>query len=273
MAASSPSDPIPDHVLGFWRALDAMFGRAEPTWWGAVVTDGRYPAVWDANYARIDVADDTLTVEEVEGSLLPALHEAGVTTEHLVCFHPERCAGLLRALRDRGHSLTWDLVMDLEGAPAHPSPSDRHGRVDEIADGPELWDRVLDSLALFDVGADETVAQLGAIERDVLGAGGKRWFGIRDEHDELVSLGAVMVLDGVGYVDNVATFPHARGRGLASAVAAALARAARAEGAYHVCLFADPVAAPVVRMYERLGFRRAGMLAATRGPVRASGAP
>ena len=267
MAASAPSEPIPGHVLRFWRALDALFGRVEPTWWGAVVTDGRFPAVWDANYARIDVPGNDLTVDEVERSLVPALRAAGVTTEHLVSFHPERCADLLRALGDRGHSLTWDLVMDLRGTSGNPPPTCTRDPVEEMADGPELWARVHDSFALFDVGADETVSQLRAIERDVLRTGGKRWFGIRDDGGVLVSLGAVMVLDGVGYVDNVVTFPEARGRGLASNVTTALISAAHADGADHVCLFADPTASSVVRMYERLGFRRAGMLAATRGPL------
>ena len=259
-------------MLRFWCALDDLFCNVAPTAWGAVVTDGRYPAVWDANYARIEDRCDALTIDEVERVLVPALREAGVTTEHLVSFRPERCAGLLHALRDRGHSLTWDLVMDLEGSQGVPPPPDPRDDVEELAYGTELWARVHDSLALFDVGADETIAQLRAMERDVLGAEGKRWFGVRDERGAIVSLGAILVLEGVGYVDNVATFPDARGRGLASRVTATLVRTALAHGAGHVCLFADPNAAWVVRMYERLGFRPAGMLAATRGPVPASGA-
>ena len=67
------TSPIPEHVLRFWRSLDAMFGRVEPTRWGAVVTDRRYPAVWDANYARVDTDSAGLTLAEVEASLLPAL--------------------------------------------------------------------------------------------------------------------------------------------------------------------------------------------------------
>jgi ribosomal protein S18 acetylase RimI-like enzyme len=260
-------------VLRFWRALDAMFGSVEPTSWGAIVTDRRYPAVWDANYARIDAGCDALTIDEVERWLLPALRSAGVTTEHLVSFRPERCAGVLHALRDRGHRLTWDLVMDLEDGHGAASTSDPPDDVEELADGPELWARVHDSLALFDAGAEETIGQLRAMEREVLRAGGKRWFGVRDERGQIVSLGAILVLEGVGYVDNVATFPDMRGRGLASRVTAALVRAARADGAGSVCLFADPDAPWVVRMYERLGFRRAGMLAATRGPVPRPGAP
>ncbi|MFN8232070.1 MAG: hypothetical protein U0V56_00825 [Actinomycetota bacterium] len=57
--------PLPDRVLRFWRALDAHFGSVLPTTWGAVVTDGRFPAIWDANYARVDVASDAVTHGDV----------------------------------------------------------------------------------------------------------------------------------------------------------------------------------------------------------------
>jgi ribosomal protein S18 acetylase RimI-like enzyme len=76
-----------------------------------------------------------------------------------------------------------------------------------------------------------------------------------------------MVLGGVGYIDNIATFERARGRGHASAVTSRVIRVAERAGAAHVCLFADPDDAAVVRMYERLGFGGVGRLAASRGPL------
>ncbi len=82
-----------------------------------------------------------------------------------------------------------------------------------------------------------------------------------------MALAALVQLEGVGYLDNVATFPEARGRGIASAIVARAIELARGSGAEHVSLFADPDALPVVRMYERLGFREVGRLASTKGPV------
>lgn len=254
---------IPEHMLRFWRALDALFGRVEPTRWGAVVTDGRFPAVWDANYARVDVAAADLTLAEVEASLLPALLETGSSVQHVVSFHPHATERLLQELADRGHRLTWDLVMDLDVEP----PAEGSWQVEALPNGPELWGRVRESLALFGIDDDTTADQLARIERDVLAPGGKRWFGVRDGGGDLTSLGALLVLDDVGYIDNVATFEHARGRGLASAVTAHMIAVAVRSGASHICLFADPDDRSVVGMYERLGFRHAGVLAATRGPV------
>jgi ribosomal protein S18 acetylase RimI-like enzyme len=261
--ARPETSTIPDHVLRFWRALDQLFARVEPTWWGAVVTDGRYPAIWDANYARIDVATEELTLADVERTLLPSLTDAGATTMHVVTFHPEASAALLGELEERGHRLSRDLVMVLEAEP----PDDGRRRVERLPSGTELWDRVAASLALFGIDEPDAVAQLAAIERDVLAGGGKRWFGVRDDDGTIVSLGALLMLDGVAYIDNVVTFEHARGRGLASAVTTRMIRDATASGVAHVCLFADPDDRAVVAMYERLGFRGAGTLAATRGPV------
>ena len=261
MAASPASDWLPDHIVRFWRALDLCFARVEPTWWGAVVTDPRFPGVWDANYARVDVASEDLSLEEVEATLLPALRDVGSQVEHVVSFHPEATSGLLRELVDRGHRRTHDMVMEVDGDP----PDDGLRRVQELSADPELWQTVQASLGLFGIG-EPTVAQLVAIERDVLAASGKRWFGIRDERG-IASLGALLVLDEVAYIDNVATFDHARGQGLASAVTTRLVREATLGGAATTCLLADPVDRAVVGMYERLGFREVGRLSSTRGPL------
>ncbi|HEY7477851.1 MAG TPA: GNAT family N-acetyltransferase [Actinomycetota bacterium] len=256
--------PVPDHIHRFWRALDELFASVRPTTWGAVVTDGRYPRIWDTNYARIDVADPRLRVADIDADLLPALAAAGATTYHVVSFRPEATAGLLAELSSRGDRLSWDLVMEV--GPGDPVRATTDDRVEEVPAGDELWRRVGDSLALFGVEPGDAVHQLRAIERDVLEPGGKRWFAIREE-GEIVSLAALVLLEGVGYVDNVATFPASRGKGYASALTTRIVREARSRGAEHVCLFADPDDDAVVRLYGSLGFRDVGRLASTRGPV------
>jgi ribosomal protein S18 acetylase RimI-like enzyme len=139
-------------------------------------------------------------------------------------------------------------------------------RVEPLEAGDELWTRVEDSLALF--GNEATVSeQLRRIEQETFSTEHKRWFGVRDDDGTIVALAALIQLEGVGYLDNVATFPEARGRGIASAIVARAIELARGSGTEHVCLFADPDALPVVRMYERLGFREVGRLASTKGPV------
>jgi ribosomal protein S18 acetylase RimI-like enzyme len=259
MAASPALGWLPDHIVRFWRALDLRFGIVEPTWWGAVVTDPRFPAVWDVNYARVDVAAGDLSLEEIENALVPALRDAGAHVEHVVSFYPDATADLLDQLEARGHRRTHDLVMEVDGDP----PDDGLRRVEELSGDPALWPSVEASLGLF--GIDEPiVAQLAEIERDVLAPSGKRWFGIRDEGG-IASVGALMLLDEVAYIDNVATFERARGQGFASAVTTRIVREATAAGATNTCLLADPDDRAVVGLYERLGFRVVGKLASTRG--------
>lgn len=254
---------VPDYVHRFWMALDERIGHVYPTWWGAVVTDERFPAVWDINYARIDAPAPDLSLREVADALLPALADVGTEVFHVVSFHPEETSGLLVELSTLGHVLTWDAVMDLAN---EPSISVVDAAVEELEDGPELWSRVEESLALFEVHPDVST-QLTALEEASFAQGGKRWFGVRDEQGLLVSLAALVTLEGVGYLDNVATFPPARGRGSATAIASRAIAEARTAGAQHVFLLVDPHDTAIVKMYERIGFREAGRLAATRGPV------
>jgi ribosomal protein S18 acetylase RimI-like enzyme len=258
---------IPSYVQRFWHALDDLFSTVEPTWWGAVVTDGRFPRIWDANYARVDAAAPGLTAADIEHELLPALRAAGSTTEHVVMFRPESTTRLLTELSARGHRTVWDLVMTLSDRVARAAPSPAAIGVEELEPNDELWARVAASFELFGVDPGESVDQLRAIETDVLLPGGKRWFGVRDDDGTLVSVAALVLLEDVGYVDNVATFPEARGRGFASSTTGAVIDAALAEGVEGMFLLADPDESAVVRMYERIGFRGSGRLGSTRGPV------
>lgn len=254
---------IPEHIHRFWKALDERLFHAEQTWWGAVVTEARFASIWDFNYARIDAAAPDLTLAEVADALLPALAKGGTDTFHVVFFHPEETTDLLVELSTLGHRLSWDLVMDLT---AEPDVGTADVRVEPLDAGSELWSRLEASLALF--GNDPAKAeQLRAVEEETFAAGHKRWLGVRDDRGVIVALAALVLLEGVGYLDNVATFPQARGRGLASSIVTRAIELARVAGADHVSLFADPDNVAVVRMYERLGFREAGRLASTRGPV------
>ena len=253
---------IPGHVRRFWAAMDALFSDVHPTEWGAVVTDGRFPRVWDANYARLEISE-AIRVTDVEAELLPRLRASGADTMHVVSFDHRSHTGLLAELLTRGHRLSWDVVMQRHADRPH-EPS---AVVQELGTGPELWERVADSIALFGVDPGEAVEQLRAIETDVMAPGGKRWFCVRSAEGTIVSLAAVMVLQDVGYIDNVATFPVARGRGYASALTDHAARDALAHGAQHVILLADPDDTSAVGIYRRLGFGEVGRLASTRGPL------
>ena len=107
------------------------------------------------------------------------------------------------------------------------------------------------------------------IERRLAPAG-KLWFAVRGEDGTPVSLGTLLVLDGTGYIDNVATDPAARGRGYAGAIVTRIGRETHRAGAVGPFLLCDPGAPATVRFYERLGFAPAGFLASTKGTTPAA---
>jgi ribosomal protein S18 acetylase RimI-like enzyme len=252
---------IPDDLIRFWRALDGLFGDPEPTWWGAVVTDPRFPTIWDANYARIDRPVEGLTRAEIEGSIAPALRRIGARALHVVSFFPEETRELLAELSSIGDLLSWDVVMRFVAGGDHPPGSDVAIR--ELPPGDELWALVHDSFGLFGIEDPSAVTQLDTIEREILSPAGKRWFGARAD-GRTGSVAALLTLDRVSYIDNVATFPTLRRRGLASALTAHLVRTALAEGATDVFLLVDPDGP--IDLYRRIGFAEAGRIASTRGP-------
>ncbi|HWO70048.1 MAG TPA: GNAT family N-acetyltransferase [Actinomycetota bacterium] len=263
-----------DRFLPFWRALDGLLERVEPTPWGAVVTDRRFPHVWDANYARVEAAEPP-PLAEVEAALRPALARAGADRFHVVLHRPEEQADLLVELSARGDHLSWDVVMEHrprpDGRAGEPGPPASHPR---LAPGAEIAEVELDrrfwgtfraSLAAFGVTDAGAVEELVALEREVFGPV-KRWFAVRAD-GEIASLAALVALAGAGYVDHVVTFPAHRRRGYAGALVARLAAEARAAGCDPVFLLAED-GAPAVRLYERLGFRTVGRIGSTLAPLR-----
>ena len=249
-------------LLRFWRALDSEFETVEPTWWGEVVADSRYPDIWDVNYARVETDDAALSLAEVESSLLPVMDRIGARHTHVVVFHPEQLTALLSEASTRGDRLSWDTAMELRGqAPDAPSAVD----VDEVGPrDPSFWPAYRGSLGEFRITEEDAIRQLEHIERDVLIPAGKRWFAVR-EAGRPRALGSLIGMQGVGYVDHVVTFPEARRKGYAGAVVRRIAEEARRSDLDHLYLLAEP-GTEAVSLYERLGFEAIGHIANTLHP-------
>ena len=241
-------------LLRFWRAQDALFDRAEPVWWGAVVSDPRYPRIQEANYARVETAHP-VTLEEIEAELLPTMDRSGAARAHVVLFHPDDQTELLAQASTRGERLTWDLVMEHSGPAGGADP-----RVEEVVTfGGGFWRAYRASARLFDITDQQDLDQLEAIERELLIPAGRRWFEVR-ERGRVVTLGALLVLEGIGYVDHVVSVPLARRRGYAGALTARLVSEAARVGAERTYLLAEP-GGGAAAMYERRGFRRVTQIA------------
>ena len=252
------ADLVP--LLRFWRAHDALFERVEPAWWGAVVSDARFPAIREPNYARVETPEP-VELAEIEEVLLPAMRRSGSIGAHAVVFRPEDQTDLIAAASTRGDRITWDLVMRIAGTDGTGS-----GEVEEVADpSGDFWDVHRASAKLFDIEGEVTLDQMQAMERRVMVPAGRRWFAAVDG-GRRVALAALMVLDGVAFVDHVVTFPEARRRGHAEALTRRLMSEAAASGAEATYLLADPQG-DAVRIYERIGFDRVSHLASWVTPI------
>jgi len=241
-------------LLRYWRAQDELFDRVDPAWWGAVVSDSRYPRVQEPNYARVETREP-VRLEEIEDRLLPAMDRSGSRRGHVVIFHPEDQTDLVVEASSRGERIAWDLVMEHPGSGVDGDP-----RVREVHDlDARFWAAHRASMRWFDIVEEEVLDQLQAIEHDLLVPAGRRWFAAPGP-DDLDALAALLMLDDVGYLDHVVTFPPARRRGLASALARHAVAQARASGAERTYLLAEPDGVAVA-MYEGVGFARVTQIA------------
>jgi GNAT superfamily N-acetyltransferase len=179
----------------------------------------------------------------------------------VVLFFPEELTELVAEAGARGERIAWDLVMEFRG-PAGPDD----GRVEEVHEFDDrFWAGHRTSAGHFDIPETDIVSELQAIERDLMLPAGKRWFVVR-EGGEPVAFASLLILERVGFVDHVVTFPAARRRGHARELARRVLTEAHAAGAERTYLLAEPdgIAAP---LYERLGFRRVSHLASWLGPA------
>ena len=245
-------------------ATETSLGTVRPTWWGAMVTDGRYPNIHDVNYARVEASLPDLRLGEVREAMLPALRDVGATHEHIVLYDPTDMDPFLEDLRAHGDRIAWDTAMEFVG----PTPDGvaEANPVEEIEEFDlDFWAVQRRAFHEFDVTDEAALDQILAWERDVLIPFGKRWFGVRID-DSIAGFGALLLHGPAGYVDNVVTLPHARRRGVAGSVVLRIVAEARTAGAQRVFLLADQPGP--IRLYARLGFRECGRIASSLRPLR-----
>ncbi|MDP9393173.1 MAG: GNAT family N-acetyltransferase, partial [Actinomycetota bacterium] len=101
--------------------------------------------------------------------------------------------------------------------------------------------------------------QLGERTRTLLAAVDATFLAVRGTDGHVVSRADLYLRDGVAQVEEVATEPAARGRGLASALVVEAVRRARSAGAELVFLVAEADDWPE-KLYRRLGFSDVGRI-------------
>jgi GNAT superfamily N-acetyltransferase len=244
---------LPDPLLEFWLALSALSPDFERTSWGTVIADPRYPMIWDANHAGIFEHHDRVSAEEIRAAVHQALRRAGAVFEHAEFWDPPEQCPALDDLRTGAERHAADVVM-VHQAPATLEPPGEVTIRRVVNPDAEFWRRYSESRNMFgEPLPPDVVDQMDRRDREVMIPAGLRLFAA-SVNGELAGLANLLSLDGVGYVDNVVTFPEFRRRGVATALIMRLVDESLGGGDRAIHLLADE-GQPPQRLYERLGFR------------------
>ena len=244
--------PLPDSILAFWYEMETLAQTYERTPWGVVISDARYPTIYDANHAGILESAPDLELDEVRGALHPTLRRAGATHEHIEVMDVSDPCPATDALRAEQQRVTSDVVMRYEGAGAEPVSD---ARVEEVWASDDDFRRVYrESRNEFgETLSEEVVDQLVARDWEVFVPAGMRFFaGMID--GRIAGFTSLIPRGDTAYVDNVVTLPAYRRRGVASATVTRALAEAGSQGLSTVFLLAEENGDPQ-RLYERLGFR------------------
>jgi ribosomal protein S18 acetylase RimI-like enzyme len=253
MTEPENSAPLPGPVRDFWYAASALGERFQRTPWGALMTDSRYPLIYDANNATVLEPAPDLTMDEVLAPLRPALREAGAHDEHIEVWETSVESHLLREIRRLAPAQRADVVMMFETGP--PLPDAALVEIREVAEPDEsFWAWYEPMRAQYGEQMTQPVLdQLAARDRALFVPAGLRFLvGMVDGLE--AGFASLLSLDGVGYIDNVITLPGFRRRGVATATVSAAVRTSLGRGDRTMFLLAEENGDPQ-RLYERLGFR------------------
>jgi ribosomal protein S18 acetylase RimI-like enzyme len=249
--------PLPTPIRDFVYAFEALGAHTLRTAWGLVVTDPRYPQVYDANKACVLEAAPRLTVAEIREALTPALDAARIAFEHIEIMDLDDAGPARGALTRTAGRVHPDAVM-VHASDPEPVPRPAAGiHVRELEPPDEGFWRVYRTSRNEFGGAmpDEVVDQLVLRDREVLAPAGLRFFaGLSD--GEVVGFSTLLSIGGVGYLDNVVTLRAFRRLGVASATVVMAVHASRAAGDGQTFLLTD-LHGTARTLYERLGFRLA----------------
>lgn len=216
---------------------------------GTALITPELPRVWDANYFRVERADDH--AERVASEPLGIARETGLAQCAIVITDDETAARLGPELKAAGFEEMRFALMALRQPPPAPDAAIAEVSFEDVA--PSRRQVTLESFP-----GDEALAdQLHELDRRLEASIGGRWFAVR-EGAEVVARAWLLGAGGVGQVEDVATAPDHRRRGLARAVVSAAARTSiEAGNELTFVIVKDGDTTP--ELYRKVGFERIGL--------------
>jgi ribosomal protein S18 acetylase RimI-like enzyme len=241
-----------DRAFALMDALDERTAeRAEPTPYGPVLVHSRLNKVHDLNFLRAELPGDA-SAEELAAETDRVQGRAGIGHRRVNL----RDAAAIARLEPQFVELGWKperfVLM------VHRRSPDRDGDapVREV-DEPTVRELWAEGIRTFPHGQDEALVQQILEHRRLIAEAVPARFLVAEADGRLVAHTELYSLDGVGQVENVATLPEYRNRGLARALVVRAVELSRAQGNDLTFLVADAEDWPQ-RLYEKLGFETVG---------------
>jgi ribosomal protein S18 acetylase RimI-like enzyme len=256
MSSSRADDPGAfERAFGFMDRIDERTAeRLEPTPYGPVVVHSRLNRVHDLNFLRAEEPGEAIA-EELAAEAERVQGAAGIGHRRVNLRSEEQRARLEPEFVRLGWEPQRFVLMVQRRAPDRPTEHE----VREVAE-PELRPLWAEAIRTEPHGKDAAlVQQILEHRRDVSAAIPTRLFAAEAD-GKLVAHAELYSDDGVGQVEDVATLPDYRGRGLARALVLRAVAESRAAGNDLTFLVADADDWPL-RLYERLGFETVGRYA------------
>ena len=244
-----------DRAVGFLRGTYVRrVEHVEHHPWGLLLETPSLPRIYDANFAVIDRWEEDAEGLVAEMDRVQAEHGF---SHRKVVIPDEALAG--RLLKGRARA-PWGIHRSLLMAQRREPDRPRDPTIELLTIDDVDWARGRQALLQFEeYGSDpdvvEQLLQLDVrLEREL----DVRRLAARDRDGELGSFAALYVEANIGQIEDVATVPAHRGRGLARAVVLHGVAEARRAGADLVFLVADEADWPK-ELYGRLGFDTIGV--------------
>jgi ribosomal protein S18 acetylase RimI-like enzyme len=232
------------------RTNERRARRREPQAWGELLVDDDLPTVWDANLAIVDRWD--CSAAELRDEIDRVQEAAGFRHRKLNIYDQELGARIAPGFAELG----WQFVnryavMALRREPDRAAPAGVAGEIDRAA-----FEAAKAEADASEEHASAVVDLLTEHSRRTAAAVDMRLFGALVDGEPAAY--CELRFDGrTAQIEDVATVPRFRNRGLARATVLAAADAARASGHDLVFLVADTADWPI-RLYRKLGFDELG---------------
>jgi ribosomal protein S18 acetylase RimI-like enzyme len=249
--AHTPDSPDEvERVRAFVESHQSSSAESSVDWrWGRAFFNERLPRVYDLNFARVEHLTAGVTAREVASEVDVVMAPRGLAHRNIAMHDRVLGRQLFDGFKDLGWRADRHVVM------VHRRVPDRIVETDDVIEAAEedVWPARAEFLRTYEWCSDEeTVDQMHEAYRIWMRVGNGRDFTISQD-GSVVSFALLWSRGSTAQIEDVATLPEYRNRGLSRQVVTRAVSEARASGHDLLFLIADENDWPK-ELYRKLGF-------------------